>query len=75
MPTLDLDIEKQVDLDHEVKASGFLKEELGKDLANIDKVFDDIASKYLDNAPANDEEEEESGEEENNEEEKKEDDK
>jgi hypothetical protein len=47
MPTLEADIERSVDLDKEVKASGFLKEELGKDIKNVTKMFDQIADKFL----------------------------
>jgi hypothetical protein len=48
MPTLERDIDREVDLDKEVKASGFLKEELGKDIKNVTKMFDQIAEQYLD---------------------------
>lgn len=43
-PTLESDVEKVIDLDKEVKASGFLKGELGADaLGKIDQVFDQVA--------------------------------
>ena len=47
MPELDTDVDKTIDLDQEVKASGFLKEQLGKDIASVNKVFDQIAEAYL----------------------------
>jgi hypothetical protein len=40
MPSLENDIVKGIDLDHEVKASGFMKEQLGKDIKNVTKIFD-----------------------------------
>ena len=43
MPVLDSDVERKIDLDKEVKASGFLKEQLGDDAGKIDKVFDQVA--------------------------------
>lgn len=66
MPTLERDIDREVDLDKEVKASGFLKEELGKDIKNVTKMFDQIAEQYLDENKNKDEEseEEDDGEEE-----------
>ena len=42
-PHLSSDVEKVIDLDKEVKASGFLKEELGNEgLSKIDQVFDQV---------------------------------
>ena len=52
-PTLDADIEKEVDLDKEVKASGFLKDELGKDFDKIDKVFNQITDTILEEGNIN----------------------
>jgi len=40
MPSLEKDITKSCDMDGEVKASGFLKEQLGKDIKNVTKLFD-----------------------------------
>lgn len=49
MPSLDDDITKNCDMDQEVKASGFLKEQLGKDIKNVTKLFDQIAQEHQEN--------------------------
>lgn len=67
-PSLESDIEKSCDMDGEVKASGFLKEQLGKDIKNVTKLFDKIADEFLDNKPEGEgdgEEDSDSEEEEN----------
>jgi hypothetical protein len=43
VPKLETDIEKKDDLDKEVRASGFIKEELGDDA----QAFDTINEMYL----------------------------
>ena len=46
IPTLESkETEKEVDLDKEVRASGFIKQELGKD--DVKKAFDQVAQGYL----------------------------
>ena len=55
MPSLDDDITKNCDMDQEVKASGFLKEQLGKEIKNVTKLFDQIAQEHLDMKGAGDE--------------------
>ena len=55
-----------------MKASGFLKEQLGKDIKNVTKLFDQIAQEHQDNkgrvsdeeAESDDDQEETKGEEE-----------
>jgi len=47
MPTIMTDIERTDDLDSEVKASGFLKKELGKDYNKVNEAFDQVADGYL----------------------------
>ena len=47
MPTIVTDVEKGMDLDHEVKASGFLKAEMGKDYDKVNQAFDQVADGYL----------------------------
>ena len=67
MPSLDDDITKNCDMDQEVKASGFLKEQLGKEIKNVTKLFDQIAQEHLDMKGEKidgDDEDEESGDEE-----------
>ena len=72
MPTLERDVDREVDLDKEVKASGFLKEQLGKDIKNVTKMFDQIAEQYLDEkTQAEEDQEDEDDDEEDEEEEKK----
>ena len=50
-PTLDDEnLEREIDLDKEVRASGFIKEELGKgknSAAAIRKAFDEVADNFL----------------------------
>jgi len=36
-------------LDLEVKASGFLKNEMGKGIDKVEKIFNDISKAFLDN--------------------------
>jgi len=53
-------------MDQEVKASGFLQGQLGKDAADLDQALDAVAAVFLAPAPENadgDEDDEESGEE------------
>lgn len=64
VPTLEQDIDRTVDLDKEVKASGFLKTELGKDIKNVTKMFDQIAGEFLDGKPEGAQESEEDSDEE-----------
>lgn len=46
-PVLEADVVREIDLDKEIKASGFIREQLGKDIGNVDSVFDEIAKAYL----------------------------
>jgi hypothetical protein len=41
MPILEQDIERKIDLDHEVKASGFLKDVLGENAGEVLNQVDD----------------------------------
>lgn len=63
MPTLETDVERgEIDLDKEVRASGFLKDELGNkaDADQIEKAFNQVAEAFLDDAPKQSEDEDES---------------
>jgi hypothetical protein len=53
MPELETDIKREVDLDKEIKASGFINEELKGVLGKttIDQAFDQIAEAYLEKKP------------------------
>jgi RIO kinase 2 len=43
IPILETDVDRTVDLDKEIKASGFLNKELGKDIGKVTKLFDQVA--------------------------------
>lgn len=59
VPTIVLDIDKDMDLDHEVKASGFLKSELGKDYNKVNQAFDQVADGYLEGVKKDEENDDE----------------
>lgn len=68
MPQLEQDVEKEIDLDLEVRASGFVKDALGD---NAESVFNQVANQLLEPVIDNEDDGEEiDGENDENEEEK-----
>ena len=57
IPELDVDVDRKVDLDKEIKASGFLNEQLGKDIGNVAKLFDQVAEAHFEDKDEIDQEE------------------
>jgi len=63
MPELADDVDRKIDLDQEVRASGFIKDALGD---NVDKAFNDVTEEHMtfkQETNADDEEEEDSSDE------------
>ena len=56
IPILETDIDRKIDLDLEVRASGFVKDALGE---NADKIFDEVGDELLQAAQGEDEGEQE----------------